>query len=92
MMSPAEHAAMVAAERQPLSEEQLAGMYAHLTKAADLEQAVKNLTSRSLRDLNGWLARAGVMTGIPALIHGVILVEAAERFMKMQSQDAGGVQ
>ena len=84
MMSPAEYEALKASEREPMSEEQLAELYAHLTKAADLEKAVNGLTSRSLRELNGWLARAGTMSGIPSLIQGLILVEAAERFMKMR--------
>jgi len=90
-MSPAEYEAMLAAERMPMSEEQLAGLYASLTLAADLEAAVQKLTSRSLRELNGWLAREGCMSGVPSLIHGLILVEAAERFMKMKTQVGGGL-
>jgi hypothetical protein len=74
-----------------MSEEQMAGLYASLTLAADLEQAVRVLTSRSLRELNGWLAREGCMNGVPALIHGLILLEASERFMKMVDSNEGGV-
>lgn len=56
-------------------------LYRWLTWQPDLEAAVKGLTTRSLRELNGYLARKGATSGIPAMIHGLILYEAAGRLM-----------
>lgn len=71
-----------------MSEEEIADAYAALTRAADLEAAVKKLSSKCLRELNGWLAREGCMSGVPGWVQGQILVEAADRFMKMSNAKA----
>lgn len=59
-------------------------LYRWLTWQPNLEEAVAGLTTRSLRELNGYLARKGVSHGIPGLIHGLILHEAAGRLMIQQ--------
>ena len=82
MMSPAEYRELMAEEARPMIEEEISGLYAHLCRATDLERAVSNLPPRSIRALNGWLARAGCVSGVPSLIHGLLLDEAAQRFMK----------
>jgi hypothetical protein len=56
-------------------------LYRWLTWQPDLEAAVRDLTTRSLRELNGYLARKGATSGVPAMIHGLILYEAAGRLM-----------
>lgn len=56
-------------------------LYRWLTMRGNLEAAVKSLKTQQLRVLNGYLARLGETNGIPALIHGLILHEAATRLM-----------
>lgn len=56
-------------------------LYRWLTWHARLEKAVQSLSNQQLRMLNGHLAGAGVKGGIPGVIHGLILNEAATRLM-----------
>ena len=56
-------------------------LYRWLTWHRDLERAVQTLSNQQLRVLNGYLGRAGAANGIPAMIHGLILHEAAGRLM-----------
>ncbi len=70
-----------------MSREVFEGIYLSLALAEDLEQAVKDMTSRGLRELAGSLARQGCASGVPSLIHGLLLHEAAERFLKMKGKD-----
>lgn len=46
-----------------------------------LELAVHVLSTEQLSNLNHHLRRVGATTGIPALIHGLVLHTAAERLM-----------
>lgn len=71
-------------------EKRVRKLYAWLTWQPDLETAVRDLTSRSLRDLMGLLNARGVLSGIPGMVDGLITVEAARRFMNMTDSDAGG--
>jgi hypothetical protein len=64
-------------------------MFVWLCAQEDLEGAVAGLTSRSLRELHGTLAGR---QGIAALVDGLILNEAAGRFMKMRESNEGGKQ
>lgn len=88
MMSPAEYADLMSeeatAQRAAASKEaHMANLYGWVCQQACQEKAVADLADYALRDLNGWLEGLGIVSGVPALIHGLILVEAAERFMKM---------
>lgn len=56
-------------------------LFRWLTWHRNLEQAVKSLSNQQLRVMNGYLAKAGDANGIPSLIHGLILNEAAGRLM-----------
>lgn len=56
-------------------------LYHWLTWQSDLEKAVRSLSTRRLRELNGYLARHGAQRGIPSLIHALIRHEAADRLM-----------
>lgn len=95
MMSPAEYADLMsdetAAQRAAASKEaHMANLYGWVCQQACQEKAVADLADYALRDLNGWLEGLGVTAGFPALIHGLILVEAAERFMKMSNAKTQG--
>ena len=56
-------------------------LYRWLTWHPSLEKAVQALSTQQLRILNGHLGLAGATNGIPGLIHGLILHEAAGRLM-----------
>lgn len=56
-------------------------LYRWLTLRGNLEASIRALSNAQLRILNGYLARLGETNGIPALIHGLILHEAATRLM-----------
>ncbi len=56
-------------------------LYRWLTWSKNVELAVAALDIRQLQVLNGFLARAGAVSGIPSLIHGLIIHEASERLM-----------
>lgn len=56
-------------------------LYRWLTWHRELEPAVAALSTPQLRMLNGYLARAGAVSGIPSLVHGLVLHEAAGRLM-----------
>ena len=93
MMSPAEYADLMSEESAEQSaatskEAHMEKLYGWICRQACQEKAVADLEDYALRDLNGWLARMGCMSGVPSLIHGLILVEAAERFMKMSNAKA----
>jgi len=94
MMSPADYAAMMkeeAAAKKAAADSKEAHMenlFGWICRQACQEKAVASLEDYALRDLNGWLARMGNLSGVPGLIHGLILVEAAERFMKMSNAKA----
>ena len=64
-------------------------LYAWICRSGDQEAIVAALEDYALRDLGGWLARLNVGTGVPGLIHGLVLVEAAERFMKQKNAGGG---
>ncbi len=59
-------------------------LYRALTWEQDLEKAVQDLTNRSLRELNGYLGRKGAVSGIPSVIHGLVLYEMAMRLAKQK--------
>jgi len=65
-------------------------IYGWICQQPDPEAAVAALEDYALRDLSGWLARRGAVNGIPSLIHGLCLVQAAERFMKLTPPGNGG--
>lgn len=85
MMSPAEYAELMAeAPAQRAAEPKEAHMenlYGWICRQACPEKAVADLADYALLDLDGWLVREGCMSGIPALIQGLITVEMAKRFM-----------
>lgn len=89
-MSEAEHAELLGLERSPMSEEQLAGLYASVARAADVDRAVANLGSRSLRELGGWLMRQGASeTNLLGEVMGRVIVEGWKRFSNIQAQGGG---
>lgn len=57
-------------------------LFRWLTWHRDLESAVAVLSTAQLRELNCYLARAGAVSGVPSLIHGLVLHEAAKRLME----------
>ena len=56
-------------------------LYRWITRHPDPERAVAALSTPQLRELNCHLARDGAQSGIPSLVHGLILHEAAGRLM-----------
>ncbi len=56
-------------------------LYRWVTWHPQVDQAVSALSTQQLRMLNGYLARAGAHSGIPSLVHGVVLNVAADRLM-----------
>jgi hypothetical protein len=90
MLSDQEHAELLAEERGPMSEEQIAALFASLARAADVDLAVANLGSRSLRELGGWLMRQGASeTNLLGEVMGRVIVEGWKRFTNMQTQGGG---
>lgn len=67
--------------KKPISSLKPKKIYRWLVWHRQLEKAVAALSTQQLRLLNGYLARAGATSGIPSLIHGLILHEAAGRLM-----------
>lgn len=65
-------------------------IYQWICEQADQEKAVANLADYALRDINCWLARMGAVSGIPSMIHGLILCEAARRYLAGEPSDEGG--
>ena len=63
-------------------------LYRWITWHPRLEKAVQALSNQQLRMLNGHLAGAGVKTGIPGVIHGLIRNEAAGRLMIGKTEDS----
>lgn len=57
-------------------------LYAWICEQPDQESVIVGLQDDALRSLNGWLARMGAVSGVPSLIHGLVLHEAAARFLK----------
>jgi hypothetical protein len=51
-------------------------------RADDLVEFLKDLSGASLRDLCGWLARGGWISGIPGRVHSFAIYEAYQRFLK----------
>ena len=92
-MSPAEYAEMketeaAAKKAVEAKEAHMENLFQWICRQACQEKSVASLEDYALRDLNGWLARMGCMSGVPSLIHGLVLVEAAERFLKMSNAKA----
>lgn len=56
-------------------------VFRRLTWAVDLEAAIIALGDAEIRELNRYLSRKGSAGGVPKLIHGLILHEAATRLM-----------
>jgi hypothetical protein len=56
-------------------------LYRWVTWHPQVDKAVAALSTPQLRVLNGYLARAGAHSGIPSLVHGLVLNVAAERLM-----------
>ena len=56
-------------------------LYRWITWHGNLEKAIFALSTQQLKILAGYLARAGAVSGVPSLIHGLILYEMAGRFM-----------
>lgn len=75
---------------EPEEDAAIIGLYDWLAKQPDLERAIADLTSRSLRDLNGYLTRQGTDSGIPGMIWGLVIVESCDRFMKLIPPDETG--
>jgi hypothetical protein len=75
---------MNATKMQRRNAKRIRKMYAWLCRQNDLEGAIRDMTNRSLREINGMLN--GCKGGVPALIQGVILVEAADRFMNQRDE------
>jgi hypothetical protein len=69
-----------------ISGEQIDGVYSWLTVQPNLEAAVRGLENGDLREVNGALSRLGAENGIPGLIHGLVIVEAARRFFKEKEE------
>ena len=63
-------------------EEHMRNLYAWLCEQRDEQAAVASLEDYALRDLLGWLALLNVTSGIPGIIYGHALVEAAHRFQQ----------
>jgi hypothetical protein len=57
------------------------GIYQQLIGAPNLEKAVAALTDDELREVRGQLGRGEHENWPAALVHGVCMVECAERFM-----------
>lgn len=51
-------------------------------RAEDLVAFLKRLSAQNLRELCGWLARGGCISGIPGRVHSFAIYEAAQRFLK----------
>lgn len=49
---------------------------------ADQERAIADLDDDALRATHHYLVNLGVETGVPGLIHGLVICEASARFMK----------
>lgn len=63
-------------------EEHMRNLYACLCLQRDEQAAIASLEDYALRDLLGWLALLNVTSGIPGIIYGHCLVEAAHRFQQ----------
>lgn len=61
-------------------------IYNSLVDAPQLEDAVRSLSDEELRSLRGALARGDISSWPADLVHGVCIVEASERFMKVTSE------
>lgn len=68
----------------------MARAYAELCMEVDLEQAMCKLTDQRVYDLTRWLVMQGVSSGVPALVSGLLEVEATKRFMKLMEENVGG--
>jgi hypothetical protein len=55
-------------------------LYGWICQQRDEQAAIAALEDYALRDLLGWLGRLNVLSGIPGIIYGHALVEAAKRF------------
>lgn len=63
-------------------------IYRWLSWHSDPERAMRGLSDQQLRMLNGYLGRAGAVSGIPSFIHGLGLYEAAGRLMIERQKDS----
>ena len=96
MMSPAEYRELYgeppAADETsaPLSEEQrMREFYESIRDAEDVEAAVRDLTSRGLRELGGYLMRNGASeNNVAGDVLGRLMVEGWRRFAAMKE---GGI-
>jgi hypothetical protein len=63
-------------------------IYRTLCVAEDLETEVGRLSDWALREVDGYLARFS--GGIPALVRGVVELEASVRFMSAKAKGGEG--
>lgn len=56
-------------------------MFRELCLLADIEAGVGVLADDNLRSLYGWLSRENHTTGVPGLVRGLVIAEAAERWL-----------
>jgi hypothetical protein len=61
-------------------------IYQWICEQPDEQKAVEELEDYALRDILGWFARSGVISGIPGRIYSIAIVEASTRF----ERNAGG--
>jgi len=69
-------------------EAHMENLYCWICRQPDQEKAIASLDDQVLRELGGYLSRLGQESGVPALIHGHVICEACERFIKQKP--AGG--
>jgi hypothetical protein len=75
---------MTATKIQRRKKKRIRKLYAWLCLQDDLEGAIRDLTNRSLRELGGMLS--GRTGGVAGWIYGLILIQAAERFMNQRDE------
>lgn len=63
----------------------MANVYQYLCLHENVEEAVSALQDHALRDLAEWLDADGTTTGIPGMVSGLLLCEAAKRFLEGDS-------
>lgn len=57
-------------------------LFLWVCRHADQERTIADLEDDALRATHHYLVNLGVETGVPGLIHGLVICEASARFMK----------
>lgn len=78
-------------------------LYAWICWQPSQEHTIATLEDYALRQLNSYLTIQGVPSGVPGLIHGLVICEIADRWMNIEhptsniehrseEEDAGGAE